>query len=294
MCLVLLCYCPLLSCVSKNNARAAAEPSRCPAAICRLIRQQDSVIDGGGIAHAHYKLQLWPGGGGTASSSGSGSQGGDAASSSSRGAGAGSAVRGTASGARTLLGGAAAGETLVTDELWVSPPANFVKGDWDEDYMEEVGRLLFYAVLLAPTLQSARRNVRRRCTAAEAVVTHAAASGSDALAPTTSPLPANAPLPLLQGLLHMLSRTFVPPSGISGSSSSSSGNSSGSSGSGNSSGSSGPQLTVDFVVGAHARWQMRHVRRYLAELADAPGADGSRVLAVLSLCVWEQKHIWPK
>lgn len=49
------------------------------------------------------------------------------------------------------------------------------------------------------------------------------------------------------------------------------------------------ELAVDFVVGAHAGWQMTHVRRYF----EQPGDWRQRTLLVLSLCVWEQKHVQP-
>ncbi len=49
------------------------------------------------------------------------------------------------------------------------------------------------------------------------------------------------------------------------------------------------ELAIDFVVGAHAGWQMTHVRRYF----EQPGSWQRRTLLVLSLCVWEQKHVQP-
>lgn len=58
------------------------------------------MIDGGGIAHAHYRLQAWAlPGAGTGSESSSGS--------------------------------------WLTDEFWVSPAANFEKGSWDEALMAD-------------------------------------------------------------------------------------------------------------------------------------------------------------
>jgi hypothetical protein len=59
------------------------------------------VIDGGGIAHAHYRLRAWdvPG-------SGHGNDGGG-------------------------------GSRWLSDELWFSPPANFEKGNWDESIMAD-------------------------------------------------------------------------------------------------------------------------------------------------------------
>lgn len=91
---------------------------------CRLIRQQDSVIDGGGIAHAHYRMQLWPA---------SGAAGGSSAA---------RLIPGASPGPTNAAGPVpadAAGGAVATDELWVSPPANFQKGQWDEQHMEQVG-----------------------------------------------------------------------------------------------------------------------------------------------------------
>ena len=107
---------------------------------CRLIRQQDNVIDGGGIAHAHYKLQLWPGSGDAAS--GGGSNGGIPGSSAPPPS-AGATPR-PASSSRSLLEYAAGPGAVATDELWVSPPANFVKGNWDEENMEQVSNMLLF------------------------------------------------------------------------------------------------------------------------------------------------------
>lgn len=90
------------------------------------MRQQNVVIDGGGIAHAHYRLQLWPesgmGGGGVAHQNTG-------------------APHGPLSGAGPMPAGATGG-AFATDELWVSPPANFRKGQWDEQHMAEVGWIL--------------------------------------------------------------------------------------------------------------------------------------------------------
>lgn len=49
------------------------------------------------------------------------------------------------------------------------------------------------------------------------------------------------------------------------------------------------ELAVDFVIGAHAAWQVAHMRRYF----EQPGDWRRRTLVVLSLCVWEQKHVEP-
>ena len=97
-----------------------------PPAWCSLLRQQSDAIDGGGIAHAHYKLHLWPGGGGGGSGDGSSADG--------------SIDRHGGSGSSDGDGNRAqeAADGFATDALWVSPAANHAKGVWDEDYMEEV------------------------------------------------------------------------------------------------------------------------------------------------------------
>lgn len=102
---------------------------------------------------------------------------------------------------------------------------------------------------------------------------------------------------LLEGLQHLLKRTAAPgPAGggaDSGSGSSSSDGGSGSGG-GSSSGGGGRRLTLDFLVGSTAGWQIRHMRRYLG--SPLWGGDASwrrRTALVLSVCVWEAKHIRP-
>jgi hypothetical protein len=74
-----------------------------PPSPCSLLRQQEYVIDGGGIAHAHYRLRAWDMPSGNAGSSSSSSGGG----------------------------------SWLTDEYWVSPAANFEKGNWDESLMAD-------------------------------------------------------------------------------------------------------------------------------------------------------------
>lgn len=73
-------------------------PTAPPSSPRSLVRQQEAVIDGGGIAHSHYLLR-------PLHSSSSSEEGG---------------------------GG---GGVLATDELWVGPAANWQKGVWDEEQM---------------------------------------------------------------------------------------------------------------------------------------------------------------
>lgn len=84
---------------------------------CSLVRQQGDVIDGGGIAHAHYKL-------------------------------------------RTHVPPGSGSPTFATDELWVSPAANWMKGGL------EPGGLLAAVMQRCAALRSGTASLLHQCTCA--------------------------------------------------------------------------------------------------------------------------------
>lgn len=53
------------------------------------------------------------------------------------------------------------------------------------------------------------------------------------------------------------------------------------------------QLILDFVLGSSAAWQQAHVKQYVASPMGGNPYWRRRTLLVLSLCVWEDRLVWP-
>ena len=97
------------------------------------------------------------------------------------------------------------------------------------------------------------------------------------------------------GLVHLLRRTAAARAAVEGANGGDGGGSSSSSSRGEvDSSRSAAQLTLDFVLGSHARWQAQHVRGYMAAELSGDPAWRRRTLLVLSLCIWEHSAVWPE
>jgi hypothetical protein len=61
-----------------------------------------------------------------------------------------------------------------------------------------------------------------------------------------------------------------------------------------SSGSSGPGLIADFVIGSRDVWQQKWAGQYFEGQLGPDSAWRQRNLLLLSICMWEDRDVWPR
>ena len=96
------------------------------------------------------------------------------------------------------------------------------------------------------------------------------------------------------GLRHLLHLSAAAAASSAGGGATATDEGSVGSNSGSGSGSSGPGLIADFVIGSRAVWQQKWVGQYFEGQLGPDSAWRQRTLLLLSICMWEDRDVWPR